>query len=877
MIILAAGCSTQKNTLITRTYHNTTAKYNILFNGNESFNKGVDNLQRSFKDNYNTILPVFTYKDEVAVQQIFSDMDRTIKKCTKVVQMHSIKVKPETREDRELTPKQREYYNQQEFNKWVDDTYLLLGKAHFYKHEFGMAKETFMFMLSEFKNKPILYDVRLWLAKTFIETENYKNAEEILFSLNRDIGFPKRLESELSATIADYYLRQKKYDEAILPLSKAREKVKNKQQKIRYTFVLAQLNEKQGNLQKASDLYQSVVKMNPPYEMTFHAKINRALAYEKGSGSRKQIEDQLKKMLKDDKNIEYQDQIYFALGNIAYKENDEKSAIEQYKKSVTFSTTNTSQKAFTFLTLANIYYTFPDYVNAQAYYDSTVSLIDLDYPDYDIIYAKSISLNQLVTEINTVQLQDSVQLLAKMNTDDLNHYIDNLIQELNTQEAENRRLEQEAQQNQQYNMMMAQTGKNMAQDPTSQTKWYFYNPAAKNLGRIDFKAKWGNRRLEDNWRRSNKRFSAVGPGTTITENSELITTDEAQQAAASNTNNRTREFYLQNIPLTDSAMKASHNKIQDALFSMGVIYKTDLKDYDKAVVSFEELLQRYPETKYKLNTYYNLYSTFILLNNKGKLELYRNKIIREFPLSMYAKMMTNPDYIKELEAEQNIVNKYYEETYGYFQNQQYEKVIENCNEVFKKYPEDKLLPRFDYMRAISVGKTKDVRTFREALYELITKYPNSEVSENARIMIAYLDKDRPNIKDIEEIEIAEKLYNKAEDEEHYTLYIVPANLNLNQLLFNIINFNLDNFQKLNLTAVKKEFNNTQNVIIIKIFKNQNEAVDYYRKISADTGVLRDVDSKSISAFAISVSNYKIFLEDKSISRYQKFFEQNYIQ
>ncbi len=867
------SCTTQKNTFITRTYHNITARYNILFNGRESFEKGVRALDNSYEYDYTGLLPVFNYTDENLVQKVFSDMDRTIKKCTKVIQLHSIKVKPEYDDDKELSPSDKEFYSKNEYNKYVDKAYLLMGKAHFYRHEFFQATETFIFMLSEFKGEPVIYDVKLWLAKTYVETGEVKNAEATLFELRDEQDLPKHLKASLYATIADFYIKHDSIRLAIEPLTIARDEVSGRARKIKYTYILAQLYEKTGNSATASELYRDVIKMNPPYEMTFHARINRAMAYQKGFGSRKEIENELEKMLKDDKNIEYRDQIYYALGNVALKAGDIEEAIRRFKKSSEMSTTNTDQKTRTYLSLADLYYEQPDYMKAQAYYDSAVSIIDMDYPGYDMIFAKSTSLTSLVNDIHTVELQDSVQQLARLDSARMLEHIDNIIEKIRADGQEQRRLEQERMMDAQYAQSMSRYNAMNIQDPIAGSNWYFYNPSAKNLGKKEFVAIWGNRKLEDNWRRSNKK--TISTDFVSSPEAELVTGEADQQVMVNDT--KSREFYLKDIPFSDSAMAASHKLIERALRNMGDIYKNELKDYPKAVDAYEELLRRYPETEQKLAVYYDLYNTYRLMGNKEKVAEYRSKIISGFPESMYAKILTNPDYIKELEKEQNKAMLYYDDTYSAFLNENYPVIVERADYALENFQDDELMPKFAYMRAVAIGKTSDIRDFKDALYDLVADYPRTEVSENAKLLIAYLDKERPDVKEEEEIEIAEKLYSDSDDEEHYYIFVVPSSVNINQLLFNIINFNLDNFAEQQLTAVKADFNNRQNIVMVKSFESSDEAMEYYNNIRQAPEIFKDVQSDDIEQMIISMPNYKILLEDKQAGRYQKYFVQHYIE
>lgn len=862
-------CSTQKNTALTRGYHNLTAKYNVLFNGKESYYKGIRNMEENFRDNYAEILPVFQYGDPVLAKTISGDMDRTIKKCSKLISLHSITAKPKVKDTKTISDKRREYFNKKEYNRYVDDAYLLMGKAHFHKHDFGLAAETFRILINDFKNDPVVYEAQLWLAKVYLENREYKNAEELLNVLLSKEKFPRKLKTELYLTYADFYLRQNTYQSCIDYIEKALSQRMLKKQKTRCTYILAQLYERTGNLSKATDAYSRVIKMNPPYIMAFNAHINRALTFQQGSGRPGEIEAELNKMLKDEKNADYLDQIYFALGNLAYKEGNKEKAVQQYKKSIRHSTQNTDQKARTYLTLANIFYEEPDYVNAQAYYDSTVALIDPSFKNYDVIYAKSLNLTKLVEEINTFKLEDSVQKLSKLSEPELLTLIDRIIQNVRQEEERKRQEETERMLNEQYGRDIVDQNYQASLNPTTGAKWYFYNDAAKNMGYKEFKMKWGNRKLEDHWQRQNKAMAMFVSGNEGEEETAKETISEKEG------DNKSREYYLRNIPRNDSMMKVSHVRLENALLNMGFIYKNDLKDYVKAKESFKELLKRYPLSDNRLIVYYNLYSIARDEGDQAMMQFYRDKIITEFPESTYARIMTNPNYIREIEAEEKKAEKEYEEVYALYKSGQYAQVIFRSDDAIKRYPGNKLIPQFDYIRVLAIGKTSDAKVFRDGLNDIIARHPNTEVSEAAKNIIAYMNKEHPALLEAEEKTIAEKLYQFSENSEHYAALIVDKKSNNNQLIFNIINFNLDNFDKEGLKIEMVEINAHQNLMLIKTFPNMTKSMQYITLFKADPNVFKDYDNPSVEIFSISLENYRTLMDDKSPDRYLKFYREYY--
>jgi len=871
MLLLPAGCSVQKNTGMSRAYHNLTAKFNVLFNGSESFKKGTLKIDQGFRDDYAEVLPIFPFAEKSAASLASSDMDRVIKKCTKLISLHSIKAKPKVKNSKNLTPKQREFFNKKEYNAYVDDAYLLMGKAHFYKQEFTEASDVFHQILNDFKNEDIIPETQIWLARELIETKQYKDAYEILNLLQNKSDFPPKLLPELYPTAANYYLKQKDYIQTISYLEKSLPIEKHKKSKTRYYYILAQLLEKTGDLKRASDYYSLVIKMNPVYEMSFNARINRALAFQQGFGKAAEIEDELGKMLRDDKNNEYQDQIYFALGNLAAKEGNYPKAIENYKKSVRANVNNEQQKTRSFLTLANLYYSFPDYPNAQAYYDSAIVQLSPDYPGYETLFTKSKSLTRLVKELNTFQLEDSVLKLAKLPQEELYARIDAIIESEKKKEELERQRQQEEQLDRQFGNEVSVQNFSRQQNTTEGTRWYFYNDAAKSQGFREFRLTWGNRKLEDHWQRSVKTASAFAAGGT----DETEQTDETASRPVNSFSKMSREFYLVNIPKTDSAVTASLKRIEQSEYNMGVIYKTDLKDFEKASASFKDLIKRFPSSPYLLSAYYNLYSLARDQNNQAMTDYYKNIIAGQFPESMYAKVLTNPGYIQELEQEEKKVGQYYSDTYDLYKSGNYAEVISRSDYALKNFKDNKLIPKFTYMSLLAAGKNSDRKIFRESLQALITRYPNTDVASDAQNLVDYMDREHPELKEAQEKIISQKLYQVHFDSEHWFAFVVDKKLNVNQLIFNIINFNLDNFDKLNLRAEIIDLNTRQNLVVVKPFKDKDEVMKYLSAIRTSEIIYKDIPATSLTPMAISVENFNILKTEKSPDIYLKFFTENY--
>ena len=803
-------------------------------------------------------------------QRSHPDMERTIQKATKVITLHSITAKPEFK-DGPQNQKQKDFYAQNEYNNHVPQNYLLMGKAYLYRHDFHLAMETFKFILSEYHYDDVIYEAQVWRARTHIMLEEYLEAEDILEVLTGTVEFPDKHRSDLYATVADLYMQQEDYERAIEPLSRALEDVKKKEDQIRYTYILAQLHQKAGDPTLASQYYRKVIKMNPPYEFSFNARINRASVFMAGSDNAKEIKDELRKMLKDDKNAEFKDQIYFAQGNVAFREGNVEEAIEMYKLSSAHSTSNTQQKTTTCITLADIYYERQDYEMADAYYDSASVYLTSEYPDYEEFMQKTTSLSLLVENLQTIQLEDSLQMLAGLDEASRLAIIDSIIAQLQLAEQLAREEEVRAMQDQQYNRMALNQSQRQGYTADQSGSWYFYNQTAKSLGQPEFRMKWGNRKLTDNWRRSNKNEVSfeMAAGEVLADSAGVIA--EKQKVLS----NKSREFYLQYIPMNDSMMQLSNGRIMAALFNAGVIYQNDLRDIPNAIVTYTDLLDRYPGNDYSLSTYYNLYSIYNQENNSQLANVYKQSIVREFPESQTAQLLTNPNYLAELMAKENEVNYYYERTYQLFQQGSYDRVIRDVDTALVRFAEDPLIPKFELLKVLAIGKTNDVLVFTLALDSLASTTPDPEVAEMANMIMAYiLNSDQEVKTETQRIE-AEEIYSPDTTGVFFYGLFLNNRVDLNQLKFEFINLNLDNYPNNTFNIVDEALGGGEIALYIKEFPDMANARDYFELARMNEVIRKTLEGVNYRPFIISQGNAEILLSDRVPDKYWLFFRKHY--
>jgi len=872
------SCSVEKNTSLSRNYHNLTSHYNIYFNGNESYKRGIEKANKSIKNNYNQVLDLFLFENESVHSTVSGDMKQAIDKATKVITVHSITAKPKVKEGNQ-SARDRTFYDKNEYNKWVDDSYLLMGKAYMHQGEFFLAAETFKHIMVTFPGEEIRYLAMIWLSRAYIMIDEEREAERILMVLTDNAVLPKEYLKAFYTTRSQLHLKKQEFPMAAQQLELAlNQKGIAKEDKIRYTYVLAQLYEASGQNTLALEKYKRVSRYNPPYEMAFNARVSMAEVFESGKTSSADLKKLLRKMLKDSKNQEYQDQIYFALGNIAMEEGDRESAIEYYQLSVSTSVQNQYQKGYSSLTLAELFYETPDYILSAAYYDSAVSFLGSDYPGYSGLASLSASLGTLVYNVTSYELEDSVQVLAALPEEQRLAIIDDLIEEVRKEEEAARLAEQEAMQEQAFNQSMLYGsnqrpgGRFDQQSSQSGGQWYFYNLNAKSFGQPEFRMKWGERVLEDNWRRRSKQ--------TISESSqgEGAESDTLEGGGTTRVlDNKSREYYLVNIPLTDSAMERSHKRLQEALFNMGIIYKEQLLDYKEAMTAFKELVRRYPDSEYGASVNYYLYELSNILQKPTEAQYYASELSVRYPESHYAKLLNNPNYLMELQEEEMRVVRYYEGIFRHYQEKNYRAVIAGADSALAGFEDDPLLPKFKYIRALALGALEGKEVMKVALDSLLAQHPTTEEGQQAQELIDYMYTEFPEIMEADQAAEAEEVYAAVDSaQEHYMLLAVHSSKDVNRVSFDLLNHNLDHYNQYDLTIEQIRMTDSYQVLLVKLFLNAEAASRYLKDIARNREtILSGLDPSQYRLMIISRDNYGILSERKALVPYHLFFQNHY--
>ena len=864
VILISYSCSRSKDSFTSRLYHQTTSKFNGFFYAQESLKEGVLTLESRYIENWKEILPVFIYGDEQEAKNVYPQMDRAIFKTSTVIDRHSMTIK------------------KKEENKWIKYNYLVMGEAYFYKKQFEEAIKIFDYIIKQYKDEDIKYEAELWMVRAKIEIEEYGKASSILKLLEEEPALPKDLLSDFKAVYADFYIRNERYDKAIEKLEEAVVFTKKRKRRARLTYILAQLYEIESKGNEAIAAYQRVVKMRPNYEMVFYASINQAMAYNTRDGDSMAIKKLLKKMLKDRKNTEYFDQIYYALATIELEDGNKPLGIEYLISSTKVSISNNEQKGMSFLALGDVYMEDRFYKMAKSYYDSTLIFLPKEYENYDDIEDLDQGLASLIVNLDVIELQDSLIHLASLTDKEREKIILGIIAA--EEAAEDERLAQlESQKNGNKQSISASVPLSNSSGG-SKGDWYFYNPSSMSFGYSEFQRKWGYRELKDNWRRSIS--SSIGG---ISAN-DFEEEGDLTSSAVKRKNIRSLQDYMQDIPMTDAMLEQSEAQLEEALYNAGVIYKEELEDVDNAIEMFDELTQRFPKSKYLATSFYQLYRLYVKKESQGNYfgagyrdnsEYYKAIILEEYPLSEYAKIIRNPNYLKEAEIAKQRREEDYMATYRNFKSHRYNTVLEECNRVITEETDNPFLPKYYFMKAYIVGQRSDKANFERELQLIADKYPDTEEGKEAVEIIAELNKT--NLKDPKKEDDKKKETVKKSDfivnneVEHFFALIYPNEKgNVNSVKVSVSNYNKKYYSNDKLKVTNSFINKDNQIVIVRRFSNADKALSYYNNFVNDEDQLKDVNEEGFRIFLISSKNFTKLFKSGDIEGYDSFFQETYL-
>lgn len=885
MLAVNYACNPTRDRWINRKWHTLTGHYNVYFNGEKKFNDAMETLEKGHQDDFTNVLEVFPYGNEVSQKGISGVMDEVTKKASLTIQNHNV-------------------------GSFSDNAYLLMGKSQYFKRDYYAALEPFQYINSKYKDKGLRPISTCWVARCYMGLKKEGEAEAVMGLLLNEVD-PIQLEGKLAnspskgvkvsaqdkadiyATAAEIAIKQQNYPKAIEKLTVALDNQTGKPRRIRYTYILAQLYQMQGKTKESNKYFKKVLHMLAPYSFEFNASINLAKSYDSTDKSAvRSVRRSLKRMLNDDKNDGLYDQIYFELGNLEYKEKNIPAAIKNYKLAASKSTKNPNQKGLSYLALANIFLSQPEYKLAQAYYDSAANSFKPDYKDYEKIMAKKTVLSELISNLVVIETEDSLQKLSMLTKEQLEKKIDGWIlsaKQLAEQKAKADKKRKEIEKSNELNQGIPMSAPSLAFGGDGGAQWYFYNQAIVVGGTQEFFSvrKWGQRANTDFWRiaarekesaSTDQAGNKVNVDSTATDSVEEEDLGKDKKEDLKSSISTDKKAWVANVPYSDEETKKSNDKILEAYYNIGLVYDEKLNDQKEAANDFLEMLKRFPGSSYEPEVYYRLYKIYSKHKfTQIKAEEFKTKLITKYPESPYALILQN----KGLKTADNDANKelvkFYEGMYGLYLDGNYEQVKVKKMEADKKFPGNSLQAKFELLNTLAIGKTESLDNFKTALTSITKEYPKTDVADRAQNILDFIKKQSlaklPDSlrQDLEPDFIIEQTGGQC-----YVLVIKDDKIDIPDVVTKMTQFNEEYHQFDNLRTNSIMSGEGYQLIMIREFTDYQKALAYIKDVDMLDYIRKMLKIQGpFKHFIISTNNLKKVLKDKKVDSYEKIFSKQY--
>ena len=904
--MVATGCSTQKNTARTRWWHSFKARYNTYYNGSLAYIDASLEKEEGNKDNFTELIPLYTVSNKNSREIGKSNYDRAIEKCQKTIKLHSIKRRPQWTKQRKKTAKDLEWLSRREYNPFLWKAWLLMGRSQFYKGAFDEAAATFNYMSRLYKTQPAIYaKSRAWLAKCYIEEGWLYDAEDVIRNMQRDsIHWSAR--KEWDYTYADYYIHTGEYEKAIPHLRNVIKHEMRRKQRAREWFLMGQMQAALGNNVEAMKAFKHVTKLNPPYELEFNARI--CMTEVMSVGQSKKMIGRLKRMARSDKNKEYLDQVYYAIGNIYLAQSDTAQAINAYERGAAKATRSGIEKGVLLLKLGDIYWDKERYNDAQRCYGQAIGMLDKERKDYEELSNRSKILDDLVPYTDAIHLQDSLQSLAKMSESDRNAAIDRTIEALKKKEKEERRLQAEqdaqnqmnggndmAQNNQFGNNTTMQNQQNLQNQRNAQ--WYFYNQMAVSQGKAAFQKQWGKRENVDDWQRVNKTvvaFQTDEPELTEEQQdsiaqAEAIADSLALIADSAQNDPHKREYYMAQIPFTEEQVAASNGIIAEGLYNSGVIFKDKLDNLPRSEKQFMRLIGGdYPNFEKKAETYYHLYLLYMRKGDRQTADSYVARLKQEYPESEWTTLLTDPYFVENARLGVHLEDSLYAATYDAFKAARYKEVRGNVSVSEQRFPLGANRDKFLFIGGLGKLNDGDYEGCIDDLNTVVKKYPQSPIAVMAGMIVKGVNEGRQlqgGKFDLENIwERRSQVLNESDstavrefsnDRNAAFIYMIayqPDSIDANRMLFELARYNFTSFMVRNFDIEVEQVDGL-NRMLVKGFRNYDEALQYARQLQKQKQLMKLVGKSR--QIVISDVNLPLLGKQFSYADYAEFYEKNF--
>ena len=873
-------------------------RYNVYFNGNEHYKETLKTMEEGYEDDFTRMLlthPADARADET-LPKPKGDFKRTIEKMQKAIQLHSIKKKPAKKSG---SAKEKAFRARDEFNPFLHNAWLMLGKGQYFNGDFMGAAATFMYISRHFTWLPeVVTEAMLWQARCYAALDWTYEAENILVKIKEKDLTDKHLRHLYDLVESSYLIKAGRYSEAI-PFLRQAAASSGGVQKNRLYFLLGQACRQAGNDAEAYEAFRKAGSgFSTPYRLKFNARIKQSEVY-RGNDISKEV-SALKAMTRYQRNIDYLDQIYYAIGNLYLSRKDTANATANYILAVEKSTRNGVDKAMANLALGSIYFDEREYTKAQPCYSEAVPQLPQTYPNYRQIQLRSDVLDQLAVYAGNVEQQDSLLAIADLPEEKRQEWAEEQVERLKKQEKEaaEEAAREEAMANRpQGNSPIDQQGGSTGMQFNSDKSWYFYNNTTKSAGKTEFQRRWGARKLEDDWRRRNKTSFSFEDEEPQEEEDGEDSAEESEEGSAKKdgkegepdhtTDPHFPEYYIAQLPLTEEQKATAAEVIQEGLYNMGIILKDKLEDFPAARKEFDKLLADYPDNAYRLDVYYNMYLMAARRGDAAGMEQWRKLIMADFPDSPYGKAMADPDYFERLKRMHEEEQQMYADAYADYLADRNTEVHAITRKMEADYPLSSILPKFVFIDALSYLTEGDYDQFKDRLTELLRKWPDTDMTDVAGAMLKGLNEGRKphsgasNTRGmIWEVRLSSSEqpldsdgqpanFERDPNAPQYLVLAYPRDeINGNLLLYDVARFNFSSFVVKDFDLEPMSFDNV-GILVIKGFSNLRE-LENYRRVMTN----RDFQlPEGVRPIMISKHNFELLLkEGRSFEEYFRFEE-----
>lgn len=899
-----SSCSTQKAKWANITYHNTTAHYNVWWNGNESLKEGVAKLERAAQDDYTRVLMPYRLGSKEEAMAVFPEMDRATEKGIKGIKKHSIFVRG------------------QEHVSYVRKCYLLTAQASFYKHDFVTAVNTCQVMMNQYAGTAEADAAAVLKARCSTAERRFSEAEAELDELVVRLGkgaFDRKQSTDLYLAMLESLIPQEKYKKAVQFAKQVLEANPTRQQRARVNFILGQIYQESGKRPVAVRYYEEALKKTNEYTMEFNARLNIASCADLEHTDIPRLEKQLERMLKDGKNEEFHDQIYYARGEMYMGVKDAKKACDNFALSVTAAAQHPAQRAKSAIRMADIQYElYENYDLAQRYYDTAMAVITVDYPHYRELRARYDMLSSLVRYTRAIERNDSLMAVAALPEAERDSLIAHKIAQLKEQEEAERERE----------LIKQATAENAAARNTLQGDWYFYNNNTVQQGSQTFRQRWGSRVLEDYWFISKRGI--LGTGGSIIAGMEMADAADGEdedvdadsipspnEHAVSLQGNpddpHNPAYYLKDLPATEQQRDSMHYETAISLLNAGYIFYDGLKNTQRAVEYYLRMTTDYPDRDEVVQAFYMLYRIYAAMGNTPSADYYRNMVLMGFPDSDFANLIRDENYYKQLLQRDQILDDRYAELYDTYRRGRFRSVLALSREIQETYPGNAALGRFQFFEALSLVRMDSTAQAVRLLEQLVSQHSATDsIVPYAQSLLQYLRDgggvdvtgvDESVTSDAEldpiarraasvttatgaltdaakaeepELSAEAQLFRYRDNMQHYVVVLLnDRHVRSMDVRYQMANFNSTYYSNKGYKVNLLLFSDSVQMLTIHRFVTATEAMDYYLHLHRPESPLSQLNAADYRVFPISTQNYATFYNRKDVEAYNEFFERYY--